>query len=711
MLPPDAGQAGFSIDYRKLLTTAKKYFWLIILFLISGVVAAVVWLNNQIPIYESIAQVKVEQRVMETSPSMGGGGDIGESLQGLEMLQTIQLGFKSRSLAQRIAEKMDLKNRKDFIADTRLKEAVSDDAFTGYLLANSRAELIQGTRLITVSFDHPDPKVAQEMTDAFIREYIALEGEQRLGAASVNLSYLIEEKRTLEGKLKKSEEDLTGYTRKLGSVSVDGELNLIAEQLQALNTQLTATKTERLRLENDLAQIRRVKDNPQALLEVGSIAQLGEISNLRSQLNSLDVEISRLRERYGSKNPQLVQLESQREAVQKALFAEALRAPQTVELAMQSAQQNEKSMEQAVAAQEKKVIDVKDLSIQANVLQRQIDADKMAYQAVLQRLNEETSQARSQPVFIQVVDSAGPAYKVSPKPLQAFAIAVFISLALSGATVFLLAYLDSSFKSVDEVEAVLGVPVLAAIPRFDEKKRKKQSGETEEQDLSKLPLLEDPFSFASESYRTLRTGVLMHEDENHTILMTSAAPEEGKSTNSINLAISMAQHGSRTLLIDCDLRKPTIGKRLTGRSDQNGLAELLTESVEFENVLVESSVENLFILPAGKVSKHSGELLLRRRHFERVLKKAREQFDHVIVDSAPLLAVSDTLAIARYFKTICMVVRSHKTPRRMTKRAIDLLKRAHRAPTGVIFGIVPPEESYYNYGYSYGGKGYGERSA
>lgn len=707
-------ESPFSIDYRRLWAVTRKFSWLIVLYLIAGTVGAMVYLSNSIPIYRSFARLKIEQRVMDATPSFSGGAI--EDLRGLEMLQTIQLGFVSRSLMQRIVEKTAIKDREDFRRDTGLEGESSIESYVGFLLGNTKVELIQGTRLMTVSFDHPDPQVATEMVDTFVREYIALEGEQRLASASVNLSYLLQEKKSLEEKLRTSEEQLSTYTRQLGSVSVDSELNIIAGQLIELNSRLTTAKAERLRLESDFEQIAAVRENPDRLLEISSISQLPEIVSLRNQVNALDAELSKLQSRYGTNNPLIMQLRDQRKTLNDTLQSEALRAPQTIELSLRAAKQNELSLERETQAQEQKVIQTKDLAIQSKVLERMIEADKVSFQAVLQKLNEETSQARSQPIFIQVVDPASPAFRVKPKPVQIMAIGIFLALAVSGATILILTYLDTSFKSVDEIETALAIPVLAAIPRFDEDSKKKRENRKLDQEKREvadayetMPLLKDPFCAASEAYRTLRAGVILLEDEKRTILVTSAVPEEGKSTTAINLGIAMAQHDAKTLLIDADLRKPTISKRMFGNKRSKGLAECLSETAEFEDVVQETHIPNLWVLAAGRTDRESGELLLRRKRMDEILSAARTQFDHIIVDSAPILAVSDTLTMSRHFKVICLVVRSHKTPRRMVKRAIDLLSRARRKVSGTVFSIVPPQDSYYNYAYTDGGRAYGDR--
>jgi len=429
---PDSEQAaGLAIDYRRVLDAAKRYFWVIILYLIAGLSAATVYLVNATPIYRSVSRLKIEQRVMTPGPN-GQSMDPIEDLRGSEMLQTIQLGFVSRALMERMVERLSLKTRGDFTKSTPIEGEVDDEAYIQYLMENTEVQLIQGTRLMTISFEHPDPHVAQEIVDAMVQEYKALESQQRLDSASVNLSYLIEESRTLKQNLTASEQKLVDYIKSEGNVSVeDNGVNIITARLVELNTRLGAATADRLKLESDSEQISKSRDDPKALLEISSVADLPEITSLRSQLNTLDGDISKVARKYKPGNPQLLQLQSQRESLQKALNAEVLRAPQTVDRTLQAAIQNQAALKRATEEAEKSVIDTKSLSIQAKALERQASVDNDAYMAMQKKYIEEVSQTRSQPVFIQVVDPASPAFKVKPKALQTLAIATFLSLLAS----------------------------------------------------------------------------------------------------------------------------------------------------------------------------------------------------------------------------------------------------------------------------------------
>ncbi len=498
-------------------------------------------MNIATPIYASYAVLKVEQRVRDAAPFTGSSASDGtlEDLRSLEMVATLQRGFLSRTLMGQVSDQLKLMDRKNFLpksvpADEKQNEIIK------LLLKNTDADIIRGTRLIQLSFEHPDPDTATEITGALIREYVALDADQRLKAASGSLAYLESEKKRLETQLNDSEEKLSNYTRNLGSVSVDSELNIIADQLKELNTRLTIAKSDRLKLEADYEQIQNVRNDPQALLQIESVSKLEEIQAARTSLNQIDGEIAKMRERYGQNSPQLVQLLSQRSGLQQALYAEALRGPRSVDISLRAAIQNEKSLERETSKQELKTIDIKDLAIKTSAMRRQIEADQLAYKSVCERLNDEMSQARSQQIFLQIMDAPSPAAQIKPRPVLVVAIALIASLGLAAGTIFLLAILDTSLKSVDETEQALGVHVLAAIPQLPPlargEKGKGGKGEKEKtaSATARIPLLEDSHSTVSEAFRTMRASfLLLEENQQPFLLITSAAPGEGKSFCSI----------------------------------------------------------------------------------------------------------------------------------------------------------------------------------
>jgi capsular exopolysaccharide synthesis family protein len=302
------------------------------------------------------------------------------------------------------------------------------------------------------------------------------------------------------------------------------------------------------------------------------------------------------------------------------------------------------------------------------------------------------------------MDPASTAYQVKPRRLIVLALAVMAAVALSGAAIVVLTILDTSFKTVDDVEQALGVPVLAAVPKAPAAISRKDGGGKRKHsaDTSRAPTShEDPHSAVSEAIRTMRASLLLRERQQTFVLVTSALPSEGKSFCSENLAVAFSQQEMQTVLVDLDLRIPMIEKRLLGGERRLGVSDFLLGHADFEQIIHSTAIPNLSIIPAGRHSSNPAELLLRHERVKELLRKIAGEFQRCVVDSAPLLAVSDTMNIASHFDTICLVVRSHKTPSRHVVRAAGLMARIGHPITGAVLNFVNADTSGYYYSYKY----------
>lgn len=695
----DSQEEGVSIDFGRILGTLRKYFWVIVLFLIAGVISAVVYLNVATPIYQSFSLLKVEQRVQNTGPTSMAPAT--EDLRSLDMIGTIQRGFMTRTLMEAVTRSLKLVDRDTFFPPGTPKIDRTEGTSVSILMRNTETRIERGTRFISVMFNHPDPELATEITRALVDNYIALDSEQRVQSAAASITYLKSEAENLREKLEKAERELTAYAEEIGSVSVDNELNIIASTLLELSSRLTVAKAERLKLEADYEQIQLVQDDPDALLQISSISASPEVQSLRGEVNTLDAEIGRVSQRYGVRSPQYGELLNQKAQIEESLRAAALRAPASVELALRAATQNEKSLQRETDMQEKKTLKLKASSIQAGMLERQRDVDRAAYLAVLDSLNRENSEARSQPFFLQIADPASAAYQIAPKAVLVVVIALMASLAIAAGVIFLISILDTSLKSVDEAEQALGLPVLAAVPQVTDSATRGKAKKKSSRGASSIPLLEDKHSTVSEAFRTMRASLQLLKEDAPSILVTSAVPGEGKSFCSVNLAVALAQQDLRTLLIDADLRKPVVETRLFETKGEKGLSDYLMGRADLSEIVREyPGHSNLQVITAGRSFSNPSELLTRKERLLALLSEAEGKYDRVVMDSAPVLAVSDTLGLARHFRTIALVVRSHKTARRATRRAMDLLSRAGHPPVGVVLNMVPARGASYYYYYS-----------
>jgi capsular exopolysaccharide synthesis family protein len=387
-----------------------------------------------------------------------------------------------------------------------------------------------------------------------------------------------------------------------------------------------------------------------------------------------------------------------------------LNVPQTIRSAYESAKVSEEALEQALREQETTALALNKTAIRYNVLARDVETDRAMYQSVLSRIKETSVTKEMKPSNVRIVQPATvPEKPVKPEKAKIIMLGILASLSLSVMLVFFLNSLDRSIKTVDQAEDYLELPVLSAIPKF--------VGVPEDQ--RKLIVADEAKSVEAESFRTLRTALSMlgRKEDRRVYLFTSALPAEGKTFCSLNYALSLAQQGLNTLVIDCDLRRPMVEKSLLNTGKRGlGLTDYLTGQKTLSEVVHTTEHENFCYLPAGTHSPNPAELLA-KTGIDGLLEAALQRFDRVVIDSAPIHAVSDTLLILNRVQTLCLVVRARRTPRNSVLRAVQILREAEAPLAGVILNLLPRSRGrgyyyYYDSYYDYAYRGnYGEKKA
>ncbi|MCX7868776.1 MAG: polysaccharide biosynthesis tyrosine autokinase [Terrimicrobiaceae bacterium] len=480
-----------------------------------------------------------------------------------------------------------------------------------------------------------------------------------------------------EENLRASEEKLNAYTRTLGNVSIDNDLNIVANQLRELTSRATVAKAERIRLENEYAQVQMRLGDPARLLEIESIQRMPAISNLSVQIAEVKAKIAKLELRYREANPFMKQARSELAELEEALRKAVLDAPKTIESALANARRAEESIIREQKLQEEKVIQVRDLAVPSRVLQRQIDADRQALEAALKRLTEELSQARSQPVLLQVVNWAGYGVPEPSSKVKTLAMTCFLGLMAGAGVIFLITQLDTTFKAGESAARILGLPLLGEIPACP------AGPEAGHLPLA-CPALDDIHSPAAEAFRSLRAALWGPDEQPGPVLVCSAEPEAGSSFCAANLAVVFAQAGQRTLLVEANLREPVLASALLERPAHAGLTEFLLREAGFANVINPTRQSLLDLVTAGAPSALPSEILSRER-FGALLREAAPLYDRIVVDSAAVTTYSDTLGFARLLPVICFVAAAGKTERDPARRAVEQLRQAGARPTGLIF--------------------------
>ena len=402
-----------------------------------------------------------------------------------------------------------------------------------------------------------------------------------------------------------------------------------------------------------------------------------------------------MRLRYTDKHPKLIQAFTQLSDAEAALRLTTVQIPYTFKADLERAVATEHNFETALKEQEKQALALNRQSIEFKVLVRDVETDRALYESILRRLKETDVARGVQLSDLRVFESATVPNMPAPQfTLKFLALGMFAGL-LVGVVVVLGGYLvEGTWRTADEIESASGLPVLSTVPKL--------RGSASERSL--LKALSDPSQSVLEAFRSLRTALHLgaRKQGKNCFLFTSALPNDGKSFCAAGYAMTLANQGVRTLLIDADLRAPSLERNLLGTQDLKGLAEVLEGSLSLSSAICLTEVPCLHLLPAGRIMPNASELLT-RKGIHSILGNAREQYDCLVIDSAPVQSVSDALLLAEAVDSVCLVVRYAGTPRKAAMRALHLL-RDHGTPVeGIIFNGATPTAPYGYYSRSEAG--------
>jgi capsular exopolysaccharide synthesis family protein len=514
---------------------------------------------------------------------------------------------------------------------------------------------------------------------------------------------------------------------------------LVEDNLQDINTKLSAARADEIRLEGQLQQVDQLGNNIDALLAVPSISAAPMVSAARSNIIQIEAAITTLALRYKEKHPRMMAAKASLAEAKEKLRQAVLAQRPILRNTLEQTKATEASLQQALQAQQGVAVNLNRTAIGYQELARQAETDRALYESVLRQIKDTNLAKDVKANAVSVIEhSPLPNSPVSPRPAKTILLGLLGGLAVGLALVFGIDALDRSIKTVDQAESTLGLPVFAAVPDTDEgpvsrlKRRKKAVGTS-----NYRVVVQTPQSPAAEAFRNLRAALslLGPEAERKVSLFTSAVPNEGKSFTSANYSLALAQQGYRVLLIDGDLRRPNMHKIfrfpnarnnseednapgvtdcLVGEADiasaarqiPAGEIQLVDEGIEVTENILAATGGQLFVLTGGRRAPNPAEILA-GPFFGQLIAKAATLFDRVVIDSAPILAVSDTLLIMPYVQTVCIVVRAAKTPRTAVHRAITLLAKSGIRPAGLVLNRLRRGRGV-GYYYYYASPGYGK---
>ncbi len=650
-------------------------------------------------------------------------------------VQTDASILQSDGLALRVIHDLNLTNKRPFSSAISRGEAgkpLEDASRTRENMVklfrkNLKVDSPPDTRLINVTFENPDPTVASLTANSLAKIFIDDYLERRHRSTSQASYWLQKELDDLKKQVRDSEQRLADYERTTGlagvqvsgstsgdgtsSVSVNSH-NTVLDRLFTLNQEMTSAEANRISSE---AVYHLVKtQNPEVVLGLGSMSiasgsgstsgaltadgGIDLLRSLRAQEASLRREYASYATKYGEKNPRLLQLQEQINAVDGQMQTEMARITKRAENAYQYAKDNENSIKGQFEKQQHEANLLADNTVQLQVLAQEAYSNRTLYQNLFSKLQEASLSSGVRATRIDVVNEARPAgTPSSPDYSKYLTLVAGIGIFLGISSAFVRESLDESIRTPLDIEAASSLSILAYIPT----KSKTESFEVGP--AGECALLANPYSPFSESFRTLRTSILHSSGAARlkTLLVTSPHGGDGKTTVAYNLAVAFAQQGSRVVLIDADLRNPDL-HRLFGCDNSPGLGDISTTEthIEVAGLIQHSSLKALYILPAGNRPELPSEFFSSAT-FDAVLDMCANRFDYILIDSPPILRVTDAAIIAKKVDGVVTVLRSQATTGSMVSSVAKILMRTHAPALGFVLNGVhnPSLDGFHDYSY------------
>jgi succinoglycan biosynthesis transport protein ExoP len=586
----------------------------------------------------------------------------------------------------------------------------------GTFKGSLRVALSPNSRIIQINYRSADPQTAANVVNTLMRTHVDNNRKARFDSTMEASNWLQTQLVDMQMKVESSQELLVKYQKEHDILGIDEKQNIITSKLDELNKALTAAESERMDKESFYRLIQ--SGDPDAIassaggLESQSGAQTASqlLETLRAKEADLKIQAADLNTQFGPAYPKLAQLNNQLKEIDAQLQTEMKKIASKVHGQYITALGRENMLHDALEKQKQEANKLNESAIQYNLLKRDAEAYRTLYEGLLQKLKEAGVAAGLKSNNFRIVDAARPPTSpIEPNVPRNLLFSIMLGLATGIGLAFLLEGLDNTIRTTEQAQMISGLAPLGMIPLGSKSARDgpnpKRLVIASSKEAVELVTQVRPQSQMAESYRALRTSLLLSNlgAPPRVIMVTSALPQEGKTTTSINVAVVLAQKGVRVLLIDADLRRPSIHKTL-GLGPRSGLSNVLTGSTTLEQSITRTNIlPNLYILPAGTPPPNPAELLA-SANMRDVLAQLREEYDHVVVDTPPSLSVTDAVVLSPRADAVILVIRSGQTTKQALRRSRDVLASVGAKVIGVLLNAVDLTSPDYYYYYEYQGK-------
>jgi succinoglycan biosynthesis transport protein ExoP len=709
----DSAGATTIARYLRLL---RRWKWVIVASVVAGVALALVVTLLSTKRYSATTTIEIareEARIVNVDGIQPPTGPVDQ-----EFYQTQYGLLASRALAERVARDLRLADDRAFLAMIRVDPDVGEDRpldnspaaratrirKTGTaLLGMVSVDPERASRLVNIVVTTADPQLSAKIANVWARLFIQMNIERKFNATSYARDFLEKRLNELRGKLDSSERELVQYAANERIVSVGGtsagtgpgqlttgERSLTSDDLVAYNNNLASARSQRIAAETALDTARR--NAGATTTGVNNLA----LGNLRQERARVAADYARVTAQFTTEYPQAVALRAQIAQLDRAISTEEGRIVGSLRGEFEQARQRESELSSRVEQLKGSMLDLRRRSIQYNILQREVDTNRSLYDGLLQRYKEIGIAGGIGANNISIVDEASvPNAPSRPRPMINLILGLLAGTMIGIALSIALDQIDEKISDPSELERFLGTPSLGVVPKLD----------TEEP----LTELEDRRSATTEAYLTIKTNLQFATPKGvpRSLLITSTRAAEGKSTTSLALALILARQGLKVVIIDGDMRSPSLHSRLSIRNEA-GLSNLLSGNATWQSVVQETTLSGVKAISAGPHPPNAADLLS-GPSLRRMIEDLLVEFDHVVIDAPPMLGLADAPLIASIAEGVIYVVEANGVQSRSARTAIQRLVGSGAPLLGAVLTKFVSNKANYGYGYEYG-YGYGQTS-
>jgi succinoglycan biosynthesis transport protein ExoP len=709
-------------EYMRVLIKRK---WMVIAVVAGIFMVVAVASLRQTPIYEAAGQIVVNK----ADPNLITFKDSQPVLDYYDQsdLDTEVRILQSDLMALQVIRQLNLDKRPEFgghsdqkqqnlVADPLQTDSNRTSALLASFRSNLHVTLIPNTRIIEIQYNSTDPQLAASAVNTLAATYVEQNFKTKFESTMQASDWLSKQLVDLQMKVETSQEKLVRYQKEHEILGTDEKQNIITEKLAELNREMTMAESDRMQKE---AVYRQTQSNdPDAIAAAivsetgggGNGATSGLLDKLREQQAGLRIQIADLSTQLGPSYPKVAQLNNQLKEIDHQLQSETNKAVDHLKGQYLGALQRENMLRDAFDKQKQEANKLNESAIEYSILKRDLDSNRTLYEGLLEKLKEAGVTAGLRSNNFRIIDAARvPTAPSEPNIPRNLAFALVLGVISAVGLAFILENMDNTVRTPEQAQALSALPSLGMIPLGSKSGNYGAAGKrlalTASREVVETVAQIRPQSQMAESYRALRTSLLLSNlgAPPKVIMVTSARPQEGKTTTSINTAIVLAQKGVRVLLVDADLRRPSIHKAL-GMGPHSGLSNVLTGSATMEQTITTSPVlPNLFIMPAGTPPPNPAELLA-SSNMRDLIAELRDLYDHIVIDTPPTLSVTDAVVLSPRADATILVIRSGHTTKQALRRARDILMQVNAHVAGVLLNAVDLTSPDYYYYYEYQGK-------